>query len=81
VTGVQTCALPIYMSELQIRKIVYSLLQAGLVEIIRPPRPTTTPTGGRQVPEGMPQPTAAQMQRPAVKRGIVQKLISRIREL
>ncbi len=69
------------MSELQIRKIVYSLLQAGLVEIIRPPRPTTTPTGGRQVPEGMPQPTAAQMQRPAVKRGIVQKLISRIREL
>lgn len=69
------------MSELQIRKIVYSLLQAGLVEIIRPPRPTAAPTSARHVPEGMPQPTATQMQRPAVKRGIVQKLISRIREL
>jgi hypothetical protein len=69
------------MSELQIRKIVYSLLQAGLVEIIRPPRPTVAPPSARQVSEGMPQPTAAQMQRPAVKRGIVQRLISRIREL
>lgn len=69
------------MSELQIRRIVYSLLQAGLVEIIRPPRPTVAPTSSRQVSEGAPQATAAQMQRPAVKRGIVQKLISRIREL
>lgn len=69
------------MSELQIRKIVYSLLQAGLVEIIRPPRPTAAPTSARPVAGGAPQPTAVQMQRPAVKRGIVQKLISRIREL
>jgi hypothetical protein len=68
------------MSELQIRKIVYSLLQAGLVEIIRPPRPTVAPSA-RQTHDGMAQPTATQMQRPAVKRGIVQKLISRIREL
>ena len=69
------------MSELQIRRIVYSLLQAGLVEIIRPPRPRVAPASVRKVPEGTPQPTAAQMQRPAVKRGIIQKLISRIREL
>jgi hypothetical protein len=69
------------MSELQIRRIVYSLLQAGLVEIIRPPRPTVAPTTSRQVSEGAPRATATQMQRPAVKRGIVQKLISRIREL
>ncbi|MGC9393323.1 MAG: DUF4388 domain-containing protein [Anaerolineae bacterium] len=69
------------MSELQIRRIVYSLLQAGLVEIIRPPRPRVAPTSMRQVSEGAHQPSAAQMQRPAVKRGIIQKLISRIREL
>ena len=69
------------MSELQIRRIVYSLLQAGLVEIIRPPRPTVAHTSVRQASEGASQPTATQMQRPAVKRGIVQKLISRIREL
>mgnify|MGYP000098596103 FL=1 len=69
------------MSELQIRRIVYSLLQAGLVEIIRPPRPRAAPTTVRQAAEGAPQPSAAQMQRPAVKRGIIQKLISRIREL
>jgi hypothetical protein len=69
------------MSELQIRKIVYSLLQAGLVEIIRPPRPTVAPASVRQAPGGVSQPTATQMQRPAVKRGIVQRLISRIREL
>lgn len=74
------------MSELQIRKIVYSLLQAGLVEIIRPPRPVSAPTAAAPRPVGVAptpglQPTATQMQRPAVKRGIVQKLISRIKEL
>jgi hypothetical protein len=70
------------MDELQIRKIVYSLLQAGLVEIVGPARPAAMPqaspaAGGKPAK----QESAPQMRRPAVKRGIIQKLIRRIREL
>lgn len=72
------------MSEFQIRKIVYGLLQAGLVEIIRPPRPAA----GSAIPE----PRSAKVEekreradsnlrRPDVKRGLIQRLIDRIREL
>lgn len=71
------------MSELQIRKIVYSLLQAGLVEVVRPPRPAAAPSPA-ETKVGAPdaaQESDAQMRRPDVKRGLVQKLISRIREL
>lgn len=66
------------MDELQIRKIVYRLLQAGLVEIVRPERvqveasASAKADGGRQ---------RVQTRRPAVKRGIIQRLIQRIREL
>ncbi len=70
------------MDELQIRKIVYSLLQAGLVEMIYPQRSVsvTLPVkpGDAEVPQPTPSP---QMRRPAVKRGIIQRLIQRIREL
>lgn len=73
------------MDELQIRKIVYSLLQAGLVEMVRPPRAAVAPVvasksgaGSEERPRSAP---AMQMRRPAVKRGIIQKLIRRIREL
>lgn len=71
------------MDELQIRKIVYSLLQAGLVEMVRPPRSMQTATVATQnAAGGAPDPVARpEMHRPAVKRGIVQKLIRRIREL
>ncbi|MBN1248392.1 MAG: DUF4388 domain-containing protein [Anaerolineae bacterium] len=70
------------MDELQIRKIVYSLLQAGLVEIVAPARPVAT-TAAAKTPAGKAakQETAPQMRRPAVKRGIIQRLIRRIREL
>ncbi len=71
------------MDELQIRKIVYGLLQAGLVEMIRPARPAAAGTPASRATESaeeMPA-TAPQMRRPAVKRGIIQKLIRRIREL
>ncbi|MGC9348193.1 MAG: DUF4388 domain-containing protein [Anaerolineae bacterium] len=71
------------MDELQIRKIVYSLLQAGLVEMVRPPRPAAasvaTKSRGR---EAAAKPTtSAEMRRPDVKRGIIHRLIRRIREL
>ena len=69
------------VSELQIRKIVYSLLQAGLVEVIRPSRPTASPSGARGDASSASQAPPSKVQRPAVKRGIIQRLISRIREL
>ncbi len=70
------------MDELQIRKIVYGLLQAGLAEMIRPARPTASGTGLRATESAEETlATAPQMRRPAVKRGIIQKLIRRIREL
>jgi len=70
------------MSEFQIRKIVYSLLQAGLVEIIRRPRAVpAVPTAGARGRAKEKMRTAPQMRRPAVKRGLIRKLIDRIREL
>ena len=62
------------MSEFQIRRIVYGLLQAGLVELV-------IPEGGKRVPEGVPTPAPLTARRPAVKRSVVHRLIDRIREL
>ncbi|GAB4411248.1 MAG: DUF4388 domain-containing protein [Anaerolineae bacterium] len=66
------------MDEFQIRKIVYGMLQAGLVEIIRPEgleqqKKTLTPLtrAGRK----------AASQSPAEKRSVVTKLIDRIRRI
>ncbi len=72
------------VSELQIRKIVYRLLQAGLVEVIRPQRPTSAPSSARAgsaSASSQQQASSSRSRRPAVKRGIIQRLISRIREL
>lgn len=70
------------MGEVQIRKIVYSLLQAGLVEMVYPQRATPAMQSGKSEEavssSAVPAP---QMRRPAVKRGIIQRLIQRIREL
>jgi len=64
------------MTDTEIRRIVYALLQAGLVQLVRPP--------GMQAPAP---PPAAAMRRPApaiqpaeVKRSVVERLIARIRE-
>lgn len=65
------------MDEFQIRKIVYGMLQAGLVEIIRPEgmeaRQPKAPRGraGRR----------AAAQSPAEKRSVVTKLIERIKRI
>jgi len=59
------------MNDLEIRRIVYSLLQAGLVEIIRPAdMPTPTPTRP-------PVPAANK----AEQKSLVNRIISRIRSL
>jgi hypothetical protein len=64
------------MNDFQIRKIVYGMLQAGLVELVRP--------------QGMAEPTSAPTSRaarartataPAARRGIVTRLIDRIKKL
>jgi hypothetical protein len=71
------------MSEFQIRKIVYGLLQAGLVEIIRPPRQVTDASVGetRSTRTEERERMDATVRRPDVKRGLIHKLIDRIREL
>ena len=64
------------MDEFQIRKIVYGMLQAGLVEVIRPEgmeqkKITPLTRAGRK----------AATQSPAEKRSVVTKLIDRIRRI
>jgi DNA-binding MarR family transcriptional regulator len=64
------------MDEFQIRKIVYGMLQAGLVETIRPE--------GFEAKERMPVTRAgrrAATQSPAEKRSVVTKLIDRIKRI
>lgn len=64
------------LSDLEIRRIVYGLLQAGLVEVIRPEgaaRPMPFGLAGRK-----PAPTAAEK---STARGLVNRLIARIRSL
>jgi len=57
------------MSDFQIRKIVYGLLQAGLVELVRPEG------AARPAPSGSAVQAPTTMRRPAVKRGVVERLI------
>ena len=57
------------LSDFQIRKIVYGLLQAGLVELIQPEGVV------KPVPPGASGQAPMTMRRPAVKRGVVERLI------
>ncbi|MEP7356029.1 MAG: DUF4388 domain-containing protein [Anaerolineales bacterium] len=66
------------LSDIELRRIIYSLLQAGLVEVIRPEgaaRPLPFGLAGRKP---APPPTPAEK---VVKRGLVNRLIARIRSL
>jgi hypothetical protein len=66
------------MNEFQIRRIVYGMLQAGLVELIRPDGIPVVPT--RRTGSSVPAPT--QVRRPPpVKRSVVERLINRIKRL
>ena len=57
------------LSDFQIRKIVYGLLQAGLVELV------SSGAAGASRPSGTTAPAPVAMRRPAVKRGVVERLI------
>jgi hypothetical protein len=69
--SIQQIAQRIGMDDFQIRKLIYGLIQAGLVEMVEP--------------EGVPlrRPPGAEMaaRPPAVKRSVIHKLINRIRRL
>jgi len=69
------------MSEFQIRKIVYGLLQAGLVELIQPEGIAVPSLPEVPHPPGAPARPPVKMRRPAVKRGVILRLIDRIRKL
>jgi hypothetical protein len=58
------------MTDTQIRQIVYGLLQAGLVELVKPP--TMQPIQARP---------AAFAKSPAVKASVVERLISKIKDM
>ena len=63
------------MSDFQIRKIVYGMLQAGLVELVQPEGVKPPP------PKPGMAATAAMSTAPAVKRSVVTRLIDRIKQL
>jgi hypothetical protein len=71
------------LSDFEIRRIIYGMLQAGLVEIIRPPRPTPQPPARQSVArkEILQEQGIEDPQSPAVKRSVVVRLIDRIRGL
>jgi hypothetical protein len=66
------------MSEFQIRKIVYGMLQAGLVELIAPSG-DSTPSSDARAPAPAPAPAPAFTKEE--KRSVVTRLIDRIRKL
>ena len=62
------------MDDFQIRRIVYGLLQAGLVELIKPERVAVPKTGDAGSRSGMEEPSA-------IKRNVIERLISRIQRI
>jgi len=65
------------MSELQIRKIVYAMLQAGLVEVIQPAVPAAMASG----PGGRPATPPKSFASTEEKRSVVNRLIDRIKRI
>jgi hypothetical protein len=60
------------MTDTEIRRVVYGLLQAGLVELVKPP--------GMQAPAPAAMPRRTQAQAPMIKRSVVERLIAKIKE-
>jgi hypothetical protein len=67
------------LNELQLRRIVFSLLQAGVVEIIRPP--ASSPQDRGPVPADASGSAQKAARNPAEQRSLINRLINRIRSL
>ena len=63
------------LSDFEIRRIVYGMLQAGLVEFVNQPKPAPEKTESPARRKAPPEPS------PAAKRSVVVRLIDRIRGL
>jgi hypothetical protein len=68
------------MSEIEIRRIVYGLEQAGLVEIIAPPGASAAVSSGRTGGSTGALP-ATQTRAPNVEKGVVDRIINRLRNM
>jgi hypothetical protein len=82
--SIQSIARATRMSDLQIRRIIYGLLQAGIVELVGRPQSAQSAAvrpGGRARSTGTVGSTKSSVPRTYVKRGIVNRLIERIRKL
>ena len=66
------------MSEIEIRRIVYGLEQAGLVELIKPPSAAGAPAARPGAPAGA---SAPANRAPQVQKTVVNRLIERIRNI
>jgi Domain of unknown function (DUF4388) len=71
---IRQIARTVNMNELQIRRIVYGLLQAGLVEIMRP-------DGGRPLPVPGTGPLSVKKGNKEEQKSLINRIISRIRSL
>jgi hypothetical protein len=67
------------LSDFEIRRIVYGMLQAGLIEFVVPPKPAVQPTPAQS--QAGRRDRVVEQQSPAEKRSVVVRLIDRIRGL
>ena len=69
------------LSDFEIRRIIYGMLQAGLVELVRPAKPRQLARQKNRSARRRQTQTAAPSETPAAKRSVVVRLIDRIRGL
>jgi hypothetical protein len=70
------------LSDFEIRRIIYGMLQAGLVELVQPAKPKiTTEETSSTASRTARQQRAATSETPAARRSVVERLIDRIRGL
>ncbi len=69
------------LSDFEIRRIVYGMLQAGLVEFVQPPKPQPVLEAEPMKGARRDKPKPPTEQSPAEKRSVVTRLIDRIRSL
>lgn len=69
------------LSNFEIRRIIYGMLQAGLVELVKPAKAPATTTSTDKPGRKSRSQKAAASETPAVRRSIVERLIHRIRGL